>query len=47
MSQKIRYNFDFLQNFCEENKIEISEEFNEKNVNCNTKIKGSLLRRKL
>jgi len=43
MSEKNRYNFEFLIFFCKENKIDILEEFNEKNVNCNTKITGKCL----
>jgi hypothetical protein len=43
MSEKIRYNFENLKNFCEENKIDILEEFNEQNVNCNIKITGKCI----
>ena len=40
MTEKFRYNFDNLKLFCEENNIDILEEFNEQNVNCNIKITG-------
>jgi len=40
MASKIKYNFELLQEFCEQNNINLSDEYTDKNTNCNIKIKN-------
>ena len=40
MASKVKYNRELLQNFLQENDINMLKEYTENNVNCNIKIKG-------
>jgi len=43
MNSKVKYNFELLHNFLQENNIPLLDEYTEQNVNCNKKIKGNCI----
>jgi hypothetical protein len=43
MNSKVKYNFERLKIFLQENNVPLLDEYTEQNVNCNKKIKGKCI----